>query len=106
MTMARSVCYDEFRAASEAASRAKQANRKRDTKPELLLRRALWALGLRYRKHVGGLAGNPDVVFKAARVVVFCDGDFWHGRDWPTLQAQLRRRHNADYWIAKIGRNR
>lgn len=92
--------------ASEAASRAKRANRNRDTKPELLLRRALWAVGLRYRKHPGNLLGNPDVVFRAARVVVFCDGDFWHGRDWPVLQEQLSRRHNAAYWLAKIARNR
>jgi len=92
--------------ASEAASRAKRANRKRDTKPELLLRRALWAGGLRYRKHADDVPGNPDVVFRAARVVVFCDGEFWHGRDWPVLQEQLRRCHNADYWIAKIVRNR
>jgi len=95
-----------LRPASEAASRAKRANRKLDTKPEILLRRALWAVGLRYRKYVSGVPGNPDVVFRASRVVVFCDGDFWHGRDWPLLQEQLRRRHNADYWIAKIGRNR
>lgn len=92
--------------ASEAASRAKRANRKRDTKPELVLRRALWAAGLRYRKHAGDVPGNPDVVFRAARVVVFCDGDFWHGRDWPVLEEQLLRRHNAEYWIAKIARNR
>lgn len=92
--------------ASEAASRAKRSNTKRDTKPELLLRRALWAVGLRYRKHASDVPGNPDVIFRTARVVVFCDGDFWHGRDWPVLQEQLRRRHNAEYWIAKIGRNR
>jgi DNA mismatch endonuclease (patch repair protein) len=92
--------------ASEAASRAKRGNRKRDTKPELVLRRALWAAGLRYRIHASHLPGNPDIVFRASRVVVFCDGDFWHGRDWPVLQEQLSRRHNADYWIAKICRNR
>lgn len=94
-----------LRPASEAASRAKRANRKKDTKPELLLRRSLWASGLRYRKYAA-LPGNPDVVFRAARVIVFCDGDFWHGRDWPELRSQLERRHNADYWIAKIARNR
>ncbi|WP_373650322.1 very short patch repair endonuclease [Schlesneria sp. DSM 10557] len=91
---------------SEAASRAKKANGKRDAKPELLLRRALWSVGLRYRKHVRGLPGNPDVVFPSARVVVFSDGDFWHGRNWAVLQEQLLRRHNADYWVAKISRNR
>jgi DNA mismatch endonuclease (patch repair protein) len=39
-------------------------------------------------------------------VVVFCDGDFWHGRDWEQLRKALLRRHNADYWIAKIMSNR
>ena len=92
--------------ASECASRSKRANRKRDTKPELILRHALWTAGLRYRKYASKVLGNPDVVFKAARVVVFCDGDFWHGREWLVLKEQLSRRHNAEYWIAKIGRNR
>ena len=92
--------------ASEAASRSKRANRKRNTRPELLLRKAAWALGLRFRTHVPGLPGNPDLVFARARVVVFCDGDFWHGREWRRLRVQLLRRHNSAYWIAKIRRNR
>jgi DNA mismatch endonuclease, patch repair protein len=92
--------------ASEAASRIKRANRNKDTAREILLRRALWRLGLRYLKHVSRLPGNPDLVFTRARVVVFCDGDFWHGRNWKQLRAQLRRRHNPDYWLAKIARNR
>jgi DNA mismatch endonuclease (patch repair protein) len=98
--------YKGLRPASEAASRSKRANRKTDTAHELLLRRALWRRGLRYRKHASDLPGRPDLVFRRARVVVFCDGDFWHGRDWEKLRAQLARRHNADYWLAKITRNR
>jgi DNA mismatch endonuclease (patch repair protein) len=92
--------------ASEAASRAKRANRKKDTAHEVLLRRTLWRMGLRYRKHVSSLPGNPDLVFARARVVVFCDGDFWHGRNWGRLKAQLKQRHNAAYWLAKLGKNR
>lgn len=98
--------YKGFTSASEAASRVKRANRKKDTAHEVLLRRTLWRLGLRYRKHASHLPGNPDLVFVRARVVVFCDGDFWHGRNWKQLKAQLGRRHNAAYWIAKITRNR
>jgi DNA mismatch endonuclease, patch repair protein len=98
--------YEGFTPASEAASRAKRANRKKDTAHELILRSELWRLGLRYRKHVSGLPGNPDLVFSHARVVVFCDGDFWHGRNWDRLKAQLEKRHNAAYWVAKIARNR
>ena len=52
------------------------------------------------------LPGRPDLIFPTARVAIFCDGDFWHGRDWETLQVALRRRANPDYWIAKIGYNR
>src|SRR5712692_8789768 len=89
--------YAGLRPASEAASRAKQANKGQDTAHELLLRREVWRLGLRYRKNMSGLPGKPDMVFGPARVVVFCDGDFWHGRDWERLRKELRRRHNATY---------
>ena len=92
--------------ASEAASRSKRANRKTDSLHEILLRRELTKLGLRYRKYAGDLLGNPDLVFRTAKVVVFCDGDFWHGRVWVRLNRNLLRRHNASYWIAKIARNR
>jgi DNA mismatch endonuclease (patch repair protein) len=69
------------------------------------LRRELWQRGLRYRLHVLALPGKPDIVFPKHRVVVFCDGDFWHGRH---LQARLERLasgHNSAYWRAKILRN-
>ncbi len=98
--------YTGLRPASEAASRVRRANRKKDTQHEVILRKLLWKLGLRFRKHVSSLPGNPDVVFPGARVAVFCDGDFWHGRDWDRLQVQLERRHNASYWSPKIARNR
>lgn len=98
--------YKGFSPASEAASRVKRANRKKDTAHEVLLRRTLWRMGLRYRKHASHLPGNPDLIFLRVRIAVFCDGDFWHGREWVRLRRQLQRRHNATYWLAKIGRNR
>ncbi|MGH7490673.1 MAG: very short patch repair endonuclease, partial [bacterium] len=101
-----SPSFKGFTPASETSSRIKQANRAVDTKAELLLRRAVWALGLRYRKNVSTLPGKPDLVFPSARLVVFCDGDFWHGRDWRQLKGQLERRANARYWIPKIEANR
>jgi DNA mismatch endonuclease, patch repair protein len=82
-----------------------RANRKTETLPERLLRRELWRLGLRYRKNVARLPGNPDIAFAGQRVLVFCDGDFWHGRNWRTLKRKLKTRHNPHYWIAKIARN-
>jgi DNA mismatch endonuclease (patch repair protein) len=62
--------------------------------------------GHRYRRNVDGLPGKPDFVFYRARVVVFCDGDFWHGRDFAARRARLQTGANAEYWIAKISRNR
>ena len=83
-----------------------RANRSRDTRPELLVRGALRAYKLRYRTHESSVPGRPDLVFRSARLAVFCDGDFWHGRHWERLRAQLTRRANANYWIAKIAANR
>lgn len=103
---ARGPSFEGFKPASPASSRAKRANRASDTTAELLLRRALWRLGLRYRKNVKDLPGKPDVVFPNERLVVFCDGDFWHGRNWKRLKKQLERRANATYWVAKIAANR
>ncbi|MDQ3300587.1 MAG: very short patch repair endonuclease, partial [Myxococcota bacterium] len=82
---------------TRATSAARGASRKRDTLPEIVLRRALFARGLRYRVAPDGLPGKPDVVFGRARVVVFCDGDFWHGRDLAARIAKLERGHNAPY---------
>lgn len=98
--------FKKFRASSAASSRVKQRNRRRDTKAELALRRELWHLGVRYRKNVERMPGKPDLVFAKPRVVVFCDGDFWHGRNWRRLRARLKRRANPGYWIPKIRANR
>jgi len=97
--------FTNFNSSSESASRIKQRSRSRDTKPELLLRKELWRRGLRYRLHRSDLPGKPDVVFRQARVVVFCDGDFWHGRRWEQRREKLARGANALYWTAKIAAN-
>jgi DNA mismatch endonuclease (patch repair protein) len=88
-----------------ASAAARGSSRKVGTKPELLLRRALWEKGYRYRKNRGDLPGSPDIVFPSARVIVFVDGDFWHGKNWKARQAKLKRGHNAEYWIRKIEAN-
>lgn len=80
-------------------------NRREGGRAEQLLRQTLWRNGLRYRKHVMGLPGQPDLVFSRARLCVFVDGDFWHGRDWVKLRQRLQQRANPDYWIPKIARN-
>jgi DNA mismatch endonuclease (patch repair protein) len=90
---------------ARASAAARGSSRKADTKPELLLRRALWREGFRYRKNRTGLPGAPDIVFPGARLIVFVDGDFWHGKNWKTRKAKLAQGHNANYWIRKIERN-
>lgn len=97
--------YKHFTPSSPLASRIKRANRRAGGRAEQLLGSSLWNGGLRYRKHHADLPGKPDFVFCYARLCVFVDGDFWHGRNWPMLRERLLRRANATYWVAKIERN-
>lgn len=98
--------YAGLRSASvEASKAARGASKKRDTRCELVLRRELWRRGLRYRLAVADLPGRPDIVFVRERVVVFCDGDFWHGRNLEQRLARLQSGHNAGYWVAKVEAN-
>lgn len=87
----------------EVTSRIMSAIRGRDTRPEMLLRRALWAKGHRYRVHVRSLPGTPDIAFARQRVAVFCDGVFWHGYGWEARKPTLKT--NTSYWVPKIERN-
>lgn len=81
---------------------ARTSSRKRDTKCEKLLRQALWRLALRYRLHAQDLPGHPDIIFRRKKVVVFVDGDFWHGRNLEERLRRLARGHNSSYWTRKI----
>jgi DNA mismatch endonuclease, patch repair protein len=85
----------------EQRSRTMSLIRSKDTRPELTIRQLLHARGLRFRKHVRGLPGQPDIVFVRARVIVFVDGDYWHGWRFPEWRDKL-----APYWKEKIERNR
>lgn len=75
--------------------------RHRDTAPELALRRALHAIGLRYRVHPAGLPGRPDVVLTRAQIAVFVDGCFWHR----CPEHAVAPKANADWWREKLARN-
>jgi DNA mismatch endonuclease (patch repair protein) len=102
----KSVSFDALLSASPRASTAARAtSQKSNTRCELALRKALTALGLRYRLHGTDLPGVPDIVIPRGKVTVFCDGDFWHGRNLDARIAKLSRGHNAPYWVAKIQRN-
>lgn len=73
------------------------------TKPELKLKKALWKLGYRYRKNVKILSGKPDIVYKKYKLVIFVDGEFWHGYEWANKKVKIKT--NRDFWIPKIERN-
>jgi DNA mismatch endonuclease (patch repair protein) len=75
--------------------------RRTGTTPEMSLRRALWALGLRYRVH-SKLPGSPDIAFSQAKVAVFVDGCFWHR--CPVHGSMPKT--NREFWKAKLTRNR
>ena len=72
-----------------------------DTRPEILLRKALWHRGIRYRKNYKALPGTPDIVLTHQKIAVFVDGDFWHARghkDHPGEQIAS----NQAYWQKKL----
>ena len=87
----------------EQRKKCMQSNKSKGTKPELVLAKAMWALGLRYRKNSGSIFGKPDFSFKKYKVAVFVDGEFWHGKDWERKKAEIKV--NREFWIAKIERN-
>lgn len=78
----------------------------KDTKIEVVLRKALWQKGIRYRKNYKKLPGKPDIVLTKYKIAIFCDGEFFHGKDWDELKVRLSKGNNGEFWIKKIERNR
>ena len=89
----------------EQRKKSMQHNRSTDTSIELALRKALWHRGYRYRKNYKNLPGKPDIVLTKQKIAIFCDSEFFHGKDWEVKKAKLQKGDNAGYWIKKIGRN-
>ena len=81
-------------------SRCMSKIRPRNTKPELLLRKKLWSIGLRYRLK-SELIGKPDIVFISKKIAIFIDGCFWHG----CPEHYSRPKSNIDFWSEKIRKN-
>jgi len=73
----------------EITHKIMSAVKSKNTRPELAPRRALWSRGLRYKVNVKSLPGKPDIVFTRAKIVVFCDGDFWHGHNSGLYEGRL-----------------
>lgn len=79
--------------------------RSKDTAIEIRLRKALWQKGYRYRKNYKELPGCPDIVLTKYKIAIFCDGEFFHGKDWEVLKPRLEQSNNSQFWINKISRN-
>ena len=80
----------------------------KNTRPEVLLRKALWKEGIRYRINYKRIPGKPDIAITKHKIAIFCDGDFWHGHNWAirgygSFEQELSR--YSDYWREKLLRN-
>ena len=73
-----------------------------NTKIEIKLRKALWHRGIRYRKNYKKLPGKPDIAITKYKIAIFCDGDFWHGKD----NCENKIQNNKKYWQEKIKKNK
>lgn len=87
---------------AEVRSRMMVNIRGKNTKPELMLRKALHAAGFRYRLHGRQLPGTPDIILPSYRAVIFVHGCFWHGHDCPQFRWPATR---PEFWREKIGQN-
>ncbi|MBR9854058.1 MAG: very short patch repair endonuclease [Algicola sp.] len=77
--------------------------RGKNTKPELMFRKALWQSGYRYRIDYKKLIGKPDIALKKYKTVIFIDGEYWHGYNWEERKEKIKT--NREFWIPKIERN-
>lgn len=80
-----------------------QAIKSKGTKIEVLLSKALWKKGYRYTKNNSKIFGTPDIAFKQYKVVVFCDSEYFHGKDWDTTKHKIKS--NQAFWHKKIEQN-
>lgn len=80
-----------------------QAVKSKGSKIEIKLAKAMWAKGLRYRKNDKSVIGKPDFTFKKYKIAVFCDSEFWHGKDWHVKKDE--HKSNIEFWHQKIERN-
>lgn len=92
---------DKF--SKEVRSKIMRSIKGQDTKEEILLSKALWHKGYRYRKNNRSVYGKPDLTFKKYKIAIFVDGEFFHGYNWQEKKHQIKS--NLEYWIPKIERN-
>lgn len=87
----------------EQRSKLMSAIRSTNTKDEVRLAKALWALGYRYRRNNKTVFGRPDFTFKKIKLAIFVDGEFFHGKNWDIDRNRIKT--NSEFWIKKIERN-
>ena len=87
----------------EQRSRNMRAIRSTNTKMEIVLSKALWAHGLRYRKNDKNVFGRPDLTIKRFKLAIFVDSEFFHGKEWETSKFIIKSRR--DFWWKKIEGN-
>lgn len=99
---------------AKARSKNMAAIHSKDTKAEIVLRKALWHKGYRYRKNVNSLPGKPDIVLAKYRICIFVDSEFFHGkgfnggyqsRKYTSLREQLEHSNHPGFWLEKIQNN-
>ena len=78
----------------------------KDTSIEVKLRKSLWSKGYRYQKNYDRLPGKPDIVLTKYKIAIFCDSEFFYGKDWEVLKPRLEKSSNSQYWISKISKHR
>ncbi|MFN8428532.1 MAG: very short patch repair endonuclease [Spirosomataceae bacterium] len=88
---------------AEQRKKNMQAVKSNGSKIEIILSKALFSKGLRYRKNDNSVFGKPDISFRRHKLAVFVDGEFWHGKDWE--QRKFDHKSNKEFWLKKIERN-
>lgn len=94
-----------FKNVTDQRSKTMSKIRGKDTSIELALRRALWHKGYRYRKNYKELPGSPDICITKYKLAIFCDSEFFHGKDWEILKPKVEKGNNREYWVKKIQEN-
>lgn len=87
----------------EQRSSNMRAIKNKKTKIEEILAKAMWAEGLRYRRNSKGVFGKPDFTFGKYKIAIFCDSEYFHGKDWETQKHRIKT--NREFWHKKIESN-
>lgn len=98
--------YRKYENVTDSRKRTMSRIHSKDTNCELIFRHALWHNGYRYRKNYKKLPGKPDICVTKYHLAIFCDSDYFHGRDWNSkLKDKVKKGNNNQYWTMKIQEN-